>query len=250
MEQKPRMTLNQSVVSRLMGRYYSQRGEDPLDAAFCAYVRPGMKVLDAGCGWYRGYSRAAPLKEIYIMGIDIDPRVHENPYCNETMVCDLSKRLPLPDASFDIVHCRWVIEHLENPLQTLREFARVLKPDGYVLALTSNLFHYAMIAARITPYWFHAWWQRKGEGQIFPTCYRGNSRRKLRHLCKDAGLQVKRLELFEGPPHYLARYWPLFLCGVLYERIVNTTSTLQWMRQQIVLEAQKPSEHFDRKGDK
>lgn len=67
---------------------------------------------------------------------------------------------------------------------------------------------------------------------------------------KDAGLQVKRLELFEGSPYYLTRYWPLFVCGVLYERIVNTTSMLEWMRQQIILEAQKPSEDFGREGEK
>lgn len=244
------MTLNQSIVSRLMERCYSQPKKDALDAAFCAHVRPGMKVLDAGCGCTRGCTRAAPLEEIYIMGIDIDPKVHENPRCNETMICDLSKHLPLPDASFDLVHCRWVIEHLENPMKTLREFARILKPGGYVLALTSNLFHYAMIAARITPYWFHLWWRCSREGELFPTYYRANSKRKLRRLCKDAGLQVKRLALFEGPPLYLTRYWPLFVCGVLYERIVNITPALEWMRQQIILEAQKPSEHFGRKGDK
>jgi len=235
------MTLNQSIVSRLRGRYYPQPQKDALDAAFCAHVRPGMKVLDAGCGRHRGCTHAAPLEEIYIMGIDIDPKVHENPRCNETMICDLSKRLPLPDASFDLIHCRWVIEHLENPMETLCEFARILKPGGYVLALTPNLFHYAMIAARITPYWFHVWWERKKERELFPTYYRGNSKRKLRRLCKDAGLQVRRLALFEGPPYYLTRYWPLFACGVLYERTVNATSMLEWMRQQIVLEAQKPS---------
>jgi ubiquinone/menaquinone biosynthesis C-methylase UbiE len=242
------MTLNQSIVSRLMRRYYSQPQKDALDAAFCAHVRPGMKVLDAGCGRTRGCTRAAPLEEIYIMGVDIDPNVDENPRCNETMICDLSRHLPLPDASFDIVHCRWVIEHLENPLQTLREFARILKPGGYVLALTSNLFHYAMIAARITPYWFHLWWQGNQEREPFPTYYRANSKRKLHRLCKDAGLQVKRLELFEGLPSYLTRYWPLFLCGVLYERIVNITPTLECIRQQIILEVQKPSEYFSKKG--
>ena len=228
------MTLNQSIVSRLRGRYYPQPQKDVLDAAFCAHVRPSMKVLDAGCDRKRGCPPAAPLDEIYIMGIDIDPNVHENPHCNDTMVCDLSKRLPLPDASFDLVHCRWVIEHLENPMETLREFARILKPGGYVLALTPNLFHYAMIAARITPYWFHVWWEPKKERELFPTYYRGNSKRKLRRLCKDAGLQVKRLELFEGSPYYLTRCWPLFVCGVLYERIVNTTSMLEWMRQVVL----------------
>ena len=236
------MTRNQSIVSKLKAHYYPRPEKDALKEAFFAYARPGMKVLDAGCGSVRGCSREAPLDKLYIMGIDIDSKVHNNPFCDETMVCDLSKDLSFEDASFDLIYCSWVIEHLENPGKSFCEFARILKPGGHVLVLTPNIFHYAMVAARITPYWFHLWWLRSREGEHFPTYYRANSRHKLHHLCEEAGLQIKRLELIEGWPHYLIRYWPLFLCGVLYERIVNITPKLEWMRQKIILEAQKPGE--------
>jgi len=200
-----------------------------------ADVRPGMKVLDAGCGTYRTCSRAELRKDIHIVGIDKDPAVEENPFCNEALVCDLSY-LPLDDASFDLIHCRWVIEHIENPLRTFHEFARVLKPGGRLLVLTPNIFHYATIAARLTPHWFHRWWRQEGE-EPFSTYYRANCPRKLRSLCMKAGLRVERLELIESPPYYSTRYWPVFLCAVLYERAVNSTRILSWMRHSILLEA-------------
>jgi len=223
-----------------MARYYPMPYKDPLDVAFCSHAQVGMKVLDAGCGGNRGCSRKAPWEQMYIIGIDRDPAVHENPFCNEKLVCDLSEPLPFDDASFDLIHCRWVIEHLEDPLRTFREFTRVLKPGGKFLALTPNIFHYAMVVAKFTPHWFHRWWQR-GKYEPFVTYYRANSTRTLRRLCTNAGLRVQQLQLIEGPPYYLARHWPTFLCGVLYERIVNSTSMLSWLRQRIFLEAVVPS---------
>jgi len=236
------MSSHKTIASKLMDRYYPESKPDPLDAAFCACAQAGMKVLDAGCGGGRGCSRKAPWEEMVIVGIDIDPAVHNNPFCNETYICDLSKPLPFDNASFDIIHCRWVIDHLEDPLRTFREFARILKPGGHFLALTPNIFHYAMIVARVTPHWFHRWWRREDGGEAFRTYYRANSPRSLRRLCMGAGLKVQQLELIEVSPYYLIRYWPLFLCGVLYESIVNSTPTLNWMRQRILLDAVVPDE--------
>ena len=221
-----------------MAHYYPQARKDPLDASFCTHAHPGMVVLDVGCGPTRGCDREAPGQQMYIVGIDTDPAVSGNPFCNDKVVADVSK-LPFEDASFDLIHCRWVIEHLEDPPRAFDEFARVLKPGGKLLALTPNIFHYATIGARLTPYCFHQWWRREGE-RPFPTYYRANSLRVLHRLCRDAGLYIQRLQLIEGPPHYLVRYLPAFLCGVLYERIVNSTPVLSQIRQRILLEAAVP----------
>jgi ubiquinone/menaquinone biosynthesis C-methylase UbiE len=226
---------NQTIVSRLTARYYSRSGTDPLDAAFCDYARPGMTVLDAGCGGLRGCAREAPCEQMYIIGVDREPAVYSNPFCDEKIVCNLES-LPFEDRSFDLIHCRWVLEHLREPLKIFREFARILKPSGRLLALTPNIFHYAMIAAMVTPQRFHRWW-RRGQYEPFETYYRANTPAKLRRLCAKAGLSVQRLELIEEQPDYLARYWPAFLCGVLYERTVNSTPLLEWMRQRILLVA-------------
>jgi SAM-dependent methyltransferase len=46
--------------------------------------------------------------------------------------------LPLPDASFDLVLCTQVIEHLLDPALGLRELARVLAPGGRLVITTDN----------------------------------------------------------------------------------------------------------------
>jgi SAM-dependent methyltransferase len=54
---------------------------------------------------------------------------------------DLSEKLPYADASFDAVVCVEGIEHIENPQQAAREFARILKPRGHLIASTPNILN-------------------------------------------------------------------------------------------------------------
>lgn len=51
---------------------------------------------------------------------------------------DLNESLPLDPASFDVVVAAEVIEHLENPRATAREWFRLLRPGGIVLCSTPN----------------------------------------------------------------------------------------------------------------
>ena len=223
------------LTSRLMKRYYPGFRIDPLDAAFSDCAKDGMAVLDAGCGGARGCAREAHWKKMYITGADADPAVMHNPFCDKKVVCDLSE-LPFEKESFDLIHCRWVLEHLENPLKVFREFARVLRPGGRLLVLTPNAFHYSTIISRVTPHWFHQWWL-KGQGDPFKTYYRANSAGKLRRLCTESGFEVSQLKQIEGLPHYFLRNAGGFMCGVVYERIVNSTDLFRGVRQKIFLNA-------------
>lgn len=57
-------------------------------------------------------------------------------------VADLSvQNLPYKDASFDLVTCTEVIEHLEHYRETLREMYRVLKPGGSLVLSTPNILN-------------------------------------------------------------------------------------------------------------
>lgn len=226
---------NNSMVSKLIERYYPEPEIDTLHSAFTFYARSGMRVLDAGSGDRLACSRMGPWPNLHIVGVDRDPVVHRNPHCNETYVCDLSQ-LPFGDSSFDLIHCRWVVEHLEEPQKAFCEFARVLKSGGHLLVLTPNIFHYATIASVLTPHWIHRLWLQK-RGEPFPTYYRANSPRALRRLCKGAGLTVERIRLIERQPYYLTRFWPAFICGILYERVVNSSRKLSLLRQRIFLDA-------------
>ena len=49
--------------------------------------------------------------------------------------------LPYPDASFDVVTCSEVIEHVENPRRLVREAWRVLKPGGVLVMTTPNVLN-------------------------------------------------------------------------------------------------------------
>ena len=57
-------------------------------------------------------------------------------------VADLSNQdLPFHDASFDLVTCTEVIEHLEHYRSTLRDVYRVLKPGGTLVLSTPNILN-------------------------------------------------------------------------------------------------------------
>jgi ubiquinone/menaquinone biosynthesis C-methylase UbiE len=42
--------------------------------------------------------------------------------------------LAFPDASFDVVFCRYLLIHMADPMQVVREMLRVVKPGGYAVA--------------------------------------------------------------------------------------------------------------------
>ena len=52
---------------------------------------------------------------------------------------DLTRGLPYPDQSFDLVVLTEVIEHLENHRAALGEVARVLRPGGHLILTTPNI---------------------------------------------------------------------------------------------------------------
>jgi ubiquinone/menaquinone biosynthesis C-methylase UbiE len=54
---------------------------------------------------------------------------------------DLDVALPFSDQSFDYVTCIEGLEHIENPQQAMREFARVLKPEGHLIISVPNILN-------------------------------------------------------------------------------------------------------------
>src|SRR6267142_1650865 len=54
---------------------------------------------------------------------------------------DLNAELPFANRSFDHVTCLEGLEHIENPQQAIREFARVLRPGGTVIVSVPNILN-------------------------------------------------------------------------------------------------------------
>ncbi len=110
------------------------------DAAYLLpRLRPGMRLLDIGCGpgtITTGLARAVAPGEV--VGIDVAPEVIETARAHLAEVGLDNARfetasvydLPYEDASFDAAHAHQVLQHLARPADAAREAYRVLRPGG------------------------------------------------------------------------------------------------------------------------
>jgi SAM-dependent methyltransferase len=149
-------------------------------------ITPESIILDlgAGAGIVSQMNFLGIAGKVY--GVDLDKRVLDNPFLDEGKLSDAGE-IPYPDEHFDLVFCDNVFEHLENPEKVFKEVHRVLKSKGFFLFKTPNKFHYVPIIARFTPHCFHQFYNRlrgRKETDTFPTLYKANSSKDLRHLCK------------------------------------------------------------------
>jgi 2-polyprenyl-6-hydroxyphenyl methylase/3-demethylubiquinone-9 3-methyltransferase len=55
-----------------------------------------------------------------------------------------AESIPMPDASVQLVYCNSVLEHVDSPLVSLREMARVLRPGGAAFIFTTNRFRVSL----------------------------------------------------------------------------------------------------------
>jgi len=208
-----------------------------------AQLRPESIVLDLGAGAgiiaqmnFRG--RAAQ-----VCGVDLDPRVVDNPMLDEGRVAN-AEGIPYENDRFDLIFSDNVLEHLDEPDSVFREVARVLKPGGVFLFKTPNKWHYMPTIARLTPYGFHQYVNRRrgrAGADIFPTRYRANTRADVARLAERSGLRLERVERIEERPEYLRFTWPTYLLGALYERLVNSTEALAPFRILLVGALRKPA---------
>ncbi|MYW63521.1 methyltransferase domain-containing protein [Streptomyces sp. SID8379] len=123
-------------------------------------LRPGGRVLDAGCGTGRALAplRAAVGPSGAVLGADLTPAMLDAAVGagrdreGQLLLTDVS-RLPLRAGVLDAVFGAGLISHLPHPAENLRELARVVRPDG-VLALFHPIGRAALAARQgrqITP---------------------------------------------------------------------------------------------------
>lgn len=100
-----------------------------------ARVAEGAAVLDIGArdGGLQAYLPAS----VRYQGLDIAPEFASE----RVMIRDISLGLPFPDASFDVVFCIEVMEHVPNPFAALTEIRRVLREDGILVISVPNPYH-------------------------------------------------------------------------------------------------------------
>jgi SAM-dependent methyltransferase len=95
-------------------------------------------------------------------------------------------RLPLGEASVDLIVSDFTFEHVSDPSWVAAELDRVLVPGGWICARTPNRRGYIGLGARLVPNRLHVRFLRtlqptKKAEDTFPTAYRLNTPADLRH---------------------------------------------------------------------
>jgi ubiquinone/menaquinone biosynthesis C-methylase UbiE len=128
--------------------HMAQRPVAPNIAFFLPHLRPGMSLLDCGCG--PGTNTVA-LAEVVapgpVVGMDLNESQIELARASAARQGVTNIRfevgdvyaLPFPDASFDAAFAHTVLQHLKAPAKALEEISRVLKPGGLVGVRESDM---------------------------------------------------------------------------------------------------------------
>jgi len=152
---------------------------DRLLGPTCTFKR----ALEVGCGTGR-ISRALHPRVSELTVTDISEvlarQVGEREGCTarKENACDLS----FPDDSFDLVFSSECIEHTPDPVEALREMARVLAPGGTLIVTTPNRLWYPVL-----------WLAEKIGARDFEGEENWISPRRARRVLQDAGLKVEKV---------------------------------------------------------
>jgi ubiquinone/menaquinone biosynthesis C-methylase UbiE len=111
-------------------------------------MKPGMHVLELGCGSGHAYENIRHLGVTYT-GVDWSRRqieTNRRRLGDEPQFLDASLyAVPLPDAGYDLVFSMYVLEHLVWPHRFLDEAQRLVKPGGILILLCPEFRHEARI---------------------------------------------------------------------------------------------------------
>ena len=124
-------------VGKLLYLFPKRRLQQDLEVRFLSAVPQG-RLLDVGCGqglWLRS------MRELgwRVDGVDFDERaVKAGAEGGLAIRCGSLEQQNFSGATFDAVTMSHVIEHLPDPVRTLTECARILKPGGKLVLWTPN----------------------------------------------------------------------------------------------------------------
>jgi SAM-dependent methyltransferase len=113
-----------------------------------AGIQPGMRVADLGCGVGMVTALLAELvgPTGQVVGVDFSSaqiaqarELLPPGFSNVSFIEASATDTGLPHESFDLVYCRFLLIHLNEPRQALREMHNLLKPGGILVCEDGDL---------------------------------------------------------------------------------------------------------------
>lgn len=128
------------------------------------HIPAGCRILDAGAGeqQYRRFCAhlnyvAQDFAEYNGKGDVVGLQMENWDQSNLDIISDIVA-IPEPDCSFDAIMCIEVFEHLPNPIDAVKEFSRLLKPEGHLIitAPFCSLTHFSPyhFSSGFNKYWY------------------------------------------------------------------------------------------------
>ncbi|MDR3465415.1 MAG: class I SAM-dependent methyltransferase [Xanthobacteraceae bacterium] len=187
---------------------FNLRNRDLWIAEQARAVPAGARVLDVGAG-------SAPYRKLFAhcdyktqdFAQLRDDQLRHGGYATIDIFCE-AHAIPVRDASFDVVLCTEMLEHVPEPIAVVRELGRILAPGGRLI-LTAPLgsgihqepYHFY---GGYTPFWYRRFLAAAGFGEIVVTANAGT----LRHVAQETIRFVRMTWPFGlGAPWYVALAW-------------------------------------------
>jgi SAM-dependent methyltransferase len=226
---KPDLSLDPDHRARLgetryrLIKLWVQDVNGAFDAAIAPHIHDNSVILDAGAS--RGdpdlpsmeRARMAVASDVDLAGLRANELASHR-------LASWTEALPFADESFDVVVCKFLVEHLERPERTFLEFLRVLRPGGVVAILTPNRWSVFAMVACLIPYRLKQAIKANlfggHEEDTFRTWYRANSVSALQRRMTTAGFA-------QGTVTRLVGMWAFFIFNGPLARLVRRLEYLQ-----------------------
>jgi len=172
--------------------------------------------LDCGCGDNNMVNSFGQCAKTAI-GIDLIDAVNKNNFIKAKI-----SNIPLPSNYTDLITLRFVVEHFDNAGENFSELIRILKPNGRIIILTTNLLSPIIFLPRlIFPYRLKSKILEKTfkvkDKDIFPTYHKLNTPRF--YSSNPFGLRLKNIT-FISDLNYTRKI--IFLMLLFWHMLTNS----------------------------
>lgn len=201
---------------------FSKRSIYTQAAFLIPHLQQGLSLLDCGCG--PGSITMGFAEKLFpgkVVGIDIqgEQLAYARKVAAEKKISNIEFQqadallLPFADQSFDIIYANALLSHLQDPMPAIKEWQRVLKPNG--LVASREMDWGALLIYPENPILVESNNLRERALNYLGCDYRIG--RKLRKLFMDAGFKtvtgsascevIPNEDIYKDVPEYMAQQW-------------------------------------------